>query len=268
MEPSRTTRMDETSVPGCPFTMLVRCKRLHSTCRGLGGVGTGQARHTHAIMTRMRAASTWLAVAILIGALVVFELLRRRRAREIAERWLAGHNYRVRSLRPVYLSARPRFRATPFRNNDWAVDFRAEVDDLRLGGTGEVRLRVWTDLLGLMDREPEISWDRMPTLADGGALTPEMEWENAQMAVLRRVASGDTTWRPEGRDPQARADFDAMVEHILALQRRGLLHCATPIAELRDDAQYAEVADVVVTPEGRRAIERADAAAQQSAGTL
>jgi hypothetical protein len=210
----------------------------------------------------------WLAVAILIGAVVAVELWRRHRAREIAERWLAQHNYRVRTLRPVYVSARPHFRATPFRNNDWAVEFHAEVDDMRLGGTGEVRLRVWTDLLGLMDREPEVSWDRMPTLTDGGALTPEMEWENAQIAVLRRVAAGATTLRPSGRDPEARAEFDATVEHILALQRRGLLHCATPIAELHSEAQYAEIADVVLTAEGRHAIERADAAPQPPAGTL
>ena len=210
----------------------------------------------------------WLAVAILIGAVVAVELWRRRRAREIAERWLAQHNYRVRTLRPVYVSARPHFRATPFRNNDWAVEFRAEVDDMRLGGTGEVRLRVWTDLLGLMDREPEVSWDRMPTLADGGAVTPEMEWENAQIAVLRRVAAGATTLRPSGRDAEARAEFDATVEHILALQRRGLLHCATPIAELHSEAQYAEIADVVLTAEGRQAIERADAAPQPPAGTV
>jgi len=214
----------------------------------------------------MGVSSLWLAAAILVGVVVAFEVWRRRRAREIAERWLAQHNYRVRRLQPVYVSARPHFRATPFRNNDWAVDFRAEVDDMRLGGSGEVRLRVWTDLLGLMDREPEISWDRMPTLAEGGALTPEMEWENAQLAVLRRVAAGDTTLRPSGHDPEARAEFDATVEHVLALQRRGLVHCATPIAELRSDAQYAEVADVVLTPDGRRMIERADAAPQPRAG--
>jgi hypothetical protein len=213
----------------------------------------------------MDASSLRLAIAILLAGLVAFEVFRRRSAREIAQRWLTEHNYRVRRLRPVYLSARAHFRATPFRDNKWAVDFRAEVDDMRLGGTGEVRLRVWTDLLGMMDREPEISWDRMPTLADGGALTPEMEWENAQIAVLRRVANGGTTWRPEGQDPQARADFDTTVEHILALHHRGLVRCATPIAELRSDAQYAEVADVVLTPEGRRVLERADAAPQPSA---
>ena len=148
------------------------------------------------------------------------------------------------------------FRLTPFRNNDWALDYRADVDDLRLGGSGELRLRVWTDWLGMIDREPEISWVRMPTLDNAGAPTPEMQWENAQVAVLRRVASGESTLRPAGRDVAAREAFDALVEHVLALQRRGLLHCATPIAELRDGAQYAAVTDVVLSAEGRQALER------------
>ena len=111
----------------------------------------------------MNAQTIWMAVAILVGVQIAHYTWRRRTAREIAERWLADHNYRVQTLRPVYWSARPTFRATPFRDNDWAVDFRAEVDDLRLGGTGEMRLRVWTDWLGMIDREPEISWVRMPT---------------------------------------------------------------------------------------------------------
>lgn len=214
----------------------------------------------------MRPDTIWLFGGALIALQIGHLIWRRRRAREIAERWLAQHNYRVTRLAPVYLSARPRFRATPFRNNDWAVDFRADVDDMKLGGTGEVRLRVWTDWLGMIDREPEISWVRMPTMTDGGSLTPEMEWENAQNELLRRIARGATRLRPDGRDPESRAEFDTMVEHILALQRRGLLHCATPIAELRDSAQYAEVADVVLTDEGRRALERAAAAARPSAG--
>ena len=207
----------------------------------------------------MSAGTLWLIGAILVGVFIANEVWRRGRAREIAEHWLAAHNYRVREMHPVYMSIRQRFRATPFRNNDWAVDFLAEVDDMRLGGTGELRLRVWTDLLGIMDREPELYWERMPVPENGGALTPEMQWENAQIAVLRRVAGGDTRLRPDGRDPEARAEFDTMVEHILALQRRGLLHCATPLADLHSEAQYAEIADVVLTTEGRRMIERADA---------
>ena len=55
----------------------------------------------------------------------------------------------------------------------------------------------------------------------------------------------------------ARAAFDTTVEHLLALNRRGLLTCATPIAELKADAQYATVTDVTLTDAGRRALDRA-----------
>jgi len=208
-----------------------------------------------------------LAGVALFAANVGHWLWRRSIARDIAERWLGQHHYRVRRLRSVYWRLRPRFRATPFRNNDWAFDFGAEVDDLRLGGTGDLRLRVWTDWLGMVDREPEISWDRMPTEADGGARAPEAQWADAQIALLRRAAAGESTLRPFGRDAAARAEFDAVVEHALALQRRGLLKCSTPIAELKADALYAALTDVELTDEGRRALERADAP-QPDARTL
>ena len=185
---------------------------------------------------------------------------RRAKAREIAEQWLHQHRYRVRSLRVSYLNFRPRFRLTPFRNNDWAVDFRAEVDDTRLGGTGKLQLRVWTDWLGMIDREPEISWIQMPTEDDGGARAAESQWLDSQIALLRRVADGESTFRPDGRDADARTAFDGTVEHLLAMQRRGLLTCATPIAELRADAQYAAVTDVELTADGRRALDRANEA--------
>ena len=185
---------------------------------------------------------------------------RRAKAREIAEQWLHQHRYRVRSLRVSYLNFRPRFRLTPFRNNDWAVDFRAEVDDTRLGGTGKLQLRVWTDWLGMIDREPEISWIQMPTEDDGGARAAESQWLDSQIALLRRVADGESTFRPDGRDADARTAFDGTVEHLLAMQRRGLLTCAAPIAELRADAQYAAVTDVELTADGRRALDRANEA--------
>ena len=185
---------------------------------------------------------------------------RRAKAREIAEQWLHQHRYRVRSLRVSYLNFRPRFRLTPFRNNDWAVDFRAEVDDTRLGGTGKLQLRVWTDWLGMIDREPEISWIQMPTEDDGGARAAESQWLDSQIALLRRVADGESTFRPDGRDADARTAFDGTVEHLLAMQRRGLLTCATPIAELRADAQYAAITDVELTADGRRALDRANEA--------
>jgi hypothetical protein len=202
--------------------------------------------------------TSWVAVAALFALSLGHWWWRRAKAREIAEQWLARHRYRVRSLRVPYWDVRPRFRMTPFRNNGWAVDFRAEVDDMRLGGTGTVRLRVWTDWLGLIDREPEISWDRMPTEEDGGTRAAESQWLDAQIALLRRVAEGETTFRPEGRDPEARTRFDQTVEHLLAMHRRGLLTCATPMAELRADAQYSAITDVTLTNEGRRALDRAE----------
>jgi hypothetical protein len=36
----------------------------------------------------------------------------------------------------------------------------------------------------------------MPTEEDGGARAPESQWLDAQMALLRRVAEGETTFRP------------------------------------------------------------------------
>ena len=116
--------------------------------------------------------TSWL-IAALVALSIGHWLWRWQRARGIAEAWLRQHGYRVRWLRMAYLNVRPRFRMTPFRNNDWAVDFRAEVDDTKLGGTGKVRLRVWTDWLGMIDREPEISWEQMPAEAPGGAQSPD-----------------------------------------------------------------------------------------------
>ena len=216
-------------------------------------------------MTRVPLPTTFTAGAALMVLSVGHYWWRRVRAREIADQWLSQHRYRVRSLRVSYWDTHPRFRLTPFRNNDWAIDFRAEVDDMRLGGTGSLRLRVWTDWLGMIDREPEISWVRMPTEENGGAQSPETQWVDAQVALMRRAASGESTFRPEGRDATARAAFDTTVEHLLALNRRGLLTCATPIAELKADAQYAAVTDVALTDAGRRALERADAS-QSMAG--
>ena len=180
-------------------------------------------------------------------------------ARGIAERWLAQNRYRVHWLKRAWWTGHMRFRLTPFRNNDWAVDFRAEVDDLRLGGTGIVRLRVWTDWLGMIDRQPEITWDRMPK-EESGPKDTETQWHESQIALLRRVADGESVFRPDGRDEASRAAFDSTVEHVLALSRRNLLTCATPIAEIKANAQYAAVTNVVLTPEGRRVLERADAA--------
>jgi len=213
----------------------------------------------------MNKQTVFLAGAVLLALHFGNLLWRRRRAREIAERWLAQHNYRVTRFRQFFLAGWGKFPATPFRNNDWAVNFLVEVDDLKLGGSGEVRLRVWTDWLGMIDREPEISWDRMPTEDDGGVRAPESHWADAQIALLRRAAAGESTFRPKGNDVATRAKFDEEVEHMLALNRRGMVTCATPIAELRSGAQYAALTNVELTEHGRRALEQADASAAAEA---
>jgi hypothetical protein len=208
------------------------------------------------------------ALVFVIAAIAIgLAVWRRQRAREIAEQWLARNRYRVRSLRVSYWGSPGLFKLTPFRNTDWAVDFRAEVDDTRLGGTGKIRLRVWTDWVGMMEREPEISWDRMPTDEPGAPPSTDMSWAESQLAVLRRVVDGETTFRPDGRDPAVRRAFDDTVEHVMALQRRGLLTCATPIAELKADAQYAAVTNLELTDAGRAALDKAakDAAAAAAA---
>jgi hypothetical protein len=92
-----------------------------------------------------------------------------------------------------------------------------------------------------------------------GEAAARTQWEMKQVDLLRRVADEGPRLRPDGQDDAARAEFDARVEFVLSLQRRGLVHCSTPIAELKRDAMYAEITDVVLTEEGRRVLERATA---------
>lgn len=94
---------------------------------------------------------------------------------------------------------------------------------------------------------------------DTGEAAAQAQWDMKQIDLLRRVADDGPRLRPDGQDDAARAEFDARVELVLALQRRGLLNCATPIAELKRDAMYAEMTGVVLTQEGRRILERATA---------
>jgi hypothetical protein len=84
-------------------------------------------------------------------------------------------------------------------------------------------------------------------------------WDAAQLALLARVAAGETSFRPEAAGGAAAgAAFDRVVEHLLAMQRRGLVTCATPVGEVgRPDQHYAAVFDVALTAEGARVAARA-----------
>jgi hypothetical protein len=190
-------------------------------------------------------------VAILVVATLAHSVWRYTTARSIADRWLTQHRYRVRSLRMGWFRL-PRFAPKLFRNEGRAFEFRAEVDDLRLGGTGVVWLRVWTDWIGLSEREPEVSWERMPVRVDDGSRALEDTWAERQLELLQRIARGETTFRARARSVDDGGEFDELVEHILALSRRGLVTCNTPILDVRGNSQYAAVTGVALTASGER----------------
>lgn len=172
----------------------------------------------------------------------------------IAESWLREHQYKVLTLGHGGLSF---FRFSPrfFRNDDAAFLFRAVVEDKQLGGTGIVWLRVWTDRLGLIAREPDISWERRPVPLDATPAQPEERWEQAQRALLRRIARGTTSFSAPRHEAPDAMPFDELIEHLLAMQNRGLIACSTPVTSRRPGARYDMVEIVELTDAGRAYLE-------------
>jgi hypothetical protein len=194
---------------------------------------------------------------ILIGAATVLGLaqyvMRRGKARQAALEWLRQHGYHPRRLTIPWISTRAyRFAPAPLRNNDKAFYLRAEVEDRKLGGVGTVWIRTWIGWIGTEIGDTEVFWEHMPAAVDGMPSGPV--WEAAQLALLDRIAAGERTFRPrDSRSVEAGAAFDLDVEHLMALQRRGLVLCATPVAEVRVPGRaYAWVTDVELTEEGQR----------------
>ena len=192
---------------------------------------------------------------VIIGILVLLGTISRTwwmhaEARAIAESWLREHKYRVLRLRLGWFTL---FRFTPqlFRNGDRAHHFRAVVEDKELGGTGIVWLRVWTDRLGLLAREPDISWERRPVPVDGTPASPEEVWEQAQRALLRRIARGANSFAAPRRESPDGMPFDEMIEHLLAMQQRGLIACSIPVTSHRPGARYDKIEFVELTDAGR-----------------
>lgn len=186
---------------------------------------------------------------------------RRQTARDRAERWLAENKYEVRELRVPWFTGIGRFPPTLFRSSKNAFVFRAVVEDKSFGGTGVVWLRIWTGWLGTLGDEVEVSWERMPKrdAGDPGADAPiEERWAERQLALLRRIQAGETTFRSSGHDPAAGAEFDELVEYLLAMQRRGWISCGTPLANLHGESQYAAVTNAVLTKAGERVLQASD----------
>ena len=178
---------------------------------------------------------------------------RRSVARDRAELWLMHHQYRVRELRVPWFVNPARFPTHLFRSTRSAIVFRAVVDDRSFGGTGVVWLRVWTGVFGVVsDEDVEVSWERMPRPEPDDERPLDAEWSERQVELLHRIAAGESTFRVPNHDPASGAQFDELVEYLLALQRRGLITFGTPVANLAGGSQYDAVDNAVLTEAGDR----------------
>lgn len=184
---------------------------------------------------------------------------RRQIALDRAERWLAEHKYQIRRLRTPWFVGLGRFPPSLWRSSKRAIVFRAIVEDKSFGGTGIVWLRIWTGFLGTLGDDVEVSWERMPKREVDDAAPIDERWAERHLDLLRRIGAGETTFRPDGRDAAAGAEFDEVVEYLLALQRRGLITCGTPLANLRGDSQYVAVTNATLTKAGERMLRQDDA---------
>ena len=196
-------------------------------------------------------------------AIILFALghyaWRRQIALDRAERWLAEHKYQIRQLRTPWFVGLGRFPPSLLRSSKHAIVFRAVVEDKSFGGTGIVWLRIWTGFLGTLGDDVEVSWEHMPKRETDGSAPLDERWAQGQLDLLRRIGDGETTFRPDGRDAASGAEFDELVEYLLALQRRGLITCGTPLANLRGDSQYAAVTNAALTKAGERMLRQSDA---------
>lgn len=188
---------------------------------------------------------------------------RRQLARDRAEQWLMENKYHVRELRMPWFVGFGRFPPTLLRSSKNAFIFRAVVEDRSFGGTGVVWLRVWIGFFGTLGDDVEESWEKMPQREAGDAAPIEEQWAERQVELLRRIHDGETTFRLAGRDSAAGAEFDELVEYLLAMQRRGLITCGTPLANLHGESQYAAVTNAALTKAGERVLQQAS---DQSSG--
>jgi len=212
--------------------------------------------------------------AVAAGAAVV-ALLRDAylgaQARAVVERWAARHEYRLlacrRSWVPAWLAGfglrntGDRLGADGVPRRRYVYLFAVVVADGKLGGRSRARVRVEGDWAAGFDDDVDVAWDEMNAPDPTGAATPDAgpTWDAAQLALLRRVGAGESTFRPDDRHtPEAGERFDLVVEHLQAMQRRGLVDFPAPLAEIgRPGRLYGAVTDVALTAAGRAVLARA-----------
>jgi hypothetical protein len=198
-------------------------------------------------------------VFLLAAAVLLFGIgqywWRYNQAKGIAQDWLHEHHYRVLKLSQPWFHGAV-FPPTPLRDSDRAFVFEAIIDDEDLGGSGAVLLRVWTTWLGVTDSEVDVAWKRMPHGGGAGEYRPLAErLADEQLGLMRRVEAGETRFYAPRRYEKDGAKYDEMVEHLLALSRRGMITCTEPEAGIKGVTQYSDVADVALTPAGREFLE-------------
>lgn len=230
-----------------PRTGLRPTRDLFSVERRFGSIG-----RLHGVMTSE-------SLYLVMGAFVVLSagqyLMRRSVAKASAEQWLQRHGYRAKSLRFAWFS--PMTPRGLFRNRDRAIDFIAEVGDTQLGGSGKVRLRVWTNWIGTVGQDVEVDWIQMPANQTFEEDQPLMlRLADAQLDILRRVSAGETSfYAPRSSKPDT-GEFDELMEHVAALERRGMLTHAAPVeAASSGRSRYAYVSGLEVTPSGKKWLE-------------
>lgn len=196
----------------------------------------------------------YLFMGVVVLLAVGWHLVRQSRARDAAKQWLAQRHYRVLSIRTPWFTT-VGFASSWLRDSDNAFTLEAIVDDGQLGGTGKIFLRVWLTWLGEVHDEIEVVWDAMPDAERIGA--PKPLWErlaDAQLAALRRIANGETTFYAPRRGEEMLV-FGQLVEHVQALAQRGMITCGEPRSDGRNGARYTSIGDLRITDEGRRWLE-------------
>ena len=205
----------------------------------------------------------WVVIAAGAGvAAIVRDQWLERQARGVVERWATQHGYRLVSCRRGYfatfalINVAPRY-AHGVEHRRHVYAFGIIVDDRKLGGVSRGKVQVRGDWLGGFEEDVEVAWDALNE-PDPTASPPGPSWDAAQLALLRRIADGETTFRPDdGHTAEAGERFDRLVEHLQAMQRRGLVEFPAPLAELRRPGrQYAAVTQVALTAAGRDVLAR------------
>jgi len=189
---------------------------------------------------------------------IVFGLVqawwRYNQARSTAEEWLREHHYRVRELGVSWFHGMI-FPPTLFRNSNRAFVFKAIIDDSDLGGTGSLWLRVWTKLLSVSSEEVEVVWDHMPEGGTGEARPLADRLADEQLALMRRIATGENRFYAPRRWERDGEKYDETVEHLLALSRRGMITCTEPQSGVKGVTRWSDVSNVTLTPAGRQFLE-------------